>query len=399
MNAYRIAIVHDWLTGMRGGEHVLEAMAELFPRAELFTLIYVPGRISPVLTALKRHTSILQRVPAIEKRYRSFLPVMPFCIERFDLKGFDLVISSSHCVAKGIRKPTDALHISYVHAPMRYMWDRYDDYFAPGHASLPVRIVAKLIRHRLQNWDRLVSGKDRVDKLIANSKFIAGQIERAYGRRAEVIYPFVDFERFAKRQRHPGRYYLMVGAMAPYKRIDIAIEAFNKMRLPLIIVGSGQNEEKLQKNAGPTVEFLGNLSDEAVADLYSKCKAFIFPGVEDFGIAPLEAMAAGAPVIAYAQGGLLETVTDKTGIFFDRQTADGLIEAVSKYEEGKIVFSHEEIRDRARLFSRERFQRELVETIKKMIIEVGKDPTLFLETVSSGWSFLAKSSVKSRSFS
>jgi glycosyltransferase involved in cell wall biosynthesis len=303
----RVALVHDWMTGMRGGEYVFEAIAELFPKAELFTLLYVPASVSPTITVLKRHTSPLQKMPGAEKRYRSFLPLMPRWIEGFDLSEFDLVISSSHCVAKGVRKAPDAVHVSYVHAPMRYMWDRFDDYFGPGRASPPVRLAATLLRKRFQDWDRRVSQPDRVDELIANSKYIADQIEAAYGRKAQVIYPFSDFTRFS-RQRSPGKGYLMVGAFAPNKRVEIAVEAFNRLKLPLFIVGGGQNKNRIAKLAGPTVELLGNLSNDAIADLYSKCKAFVFPGKEDFGITPLEAMAAGAPVIAFGEGGVIESV-------------------------------------------------------------------------------------------
>ncbi|MGZ3700027.1 MAG: glycosyltransferase, partial [Bdellovibrionota bacterium] len=232
MPELKVALVHDWMTGMRGGEAVFEAIAELFPRADLFTLLYVPGKVSPTITTLKRHTSWLQKVPQAEKRYRSFLPLMPKMIERFDLQGFDLVISSSHCVAKGIRKPPGAVHVSYVHAPMRYIWDRYEDYFAPGRASAPVRLAARTVRGKLQAWDRAVSGADRVDVMIANSRFIASQIRAAYGREAQVIYPFADLTRF-NQPRRVGKNYLMVTAFAPYKRVDVAIEAFNRLKLPL----------------------------------------------------------------------------------------------------------------------------------------------------------------------
>ena len=250
----RVALVHDWLTGMRGGEYVLDAISELFPRAELFTLLYVPGKISPQLTTLKRHTSWLQKVPGAEKRYRHFLPLMPSMIEKFDLTGFDLIVSSSHCVAKGIRKPPGAFHVSYVHAPMRYMWDRYNDYFGPGRSSFPVRTAARALRKKLQNWDRSVSSPERVDLLVANSHFIAQQIENAYQRKAEVIYPFADLERF-KAARQAGKSYLMVTAFAPYKRVDLAIQAFNHLKLPLLIVGGGQDQAPLKKIAGPTIEF------------------------------------------------------------------------------------------------------------------------------------------------
>ena len=369
----RVALVHDWLTGMRGGEHVLEAIAELFPRAELFTLVYVPGSVSPMLTVLKRHTSILQKVPNIEKRYRHFLPVMPALIERFDLKGFDLVISSSHCVAKGIRKPQGSVHVSYVYAPMRYMWDRYPDYFGSGQASIPVRVAARSLRSYLQNWDCKVSTSDRVDHIMTLSHYIASQIKTHYKREAQVIYPFVRLENFNQKRR-AGTNYLMVTAFAPYKRVDLAIEAFNRLKLPLLIVGSGQDKEKLKRKAGPTIDFLGQLSDQAISDLYAKCKAFIFPGKEDFGITPLEAMASGAPVIALGEGGAAETVTSKTGILFQPQTVEALMEAVMQLERGQAQFFEHDCRARAAEFTREKFQQEFLEGVKEAWAKSGKDP-------------------------
>jgi glycosyltransferase involved in cell wall biosynthesis len=380
----RVALVHDWLTGMRGGEYVLDAIAEIFPRAELFTLLYVPGKIAPTLTTLKRHVSWLAKVPQAEKRYRHFLPLMPGMIERFDLSEFDLVVSSSHCVAKGVRKAPGAVHVSYVHAPMRYIWDRYDDYFGPGRASLPVRLAAKAVRGRLQRWDQSVSTPERVDRLIANSHFIAAQIERAYGRESNVVYPFADPARF-QLQRVLGRNYLMVGAFAPYKRVDLAIEAFNRLELPLLIVGSGQDEERLRKRAGPTVQLLGPLSNAAIADLYSKCRALVFPGLEDFGITPLEAMASGAPVIAFGEGGAAETVTERTGIFFRSQTVEDLMEAVQTLEREPGRFKPEDCRARAAEFSRTRFQRELVEVIRETWRGKGKDPKVLEARLALGW--------------
>lgn len=348
---------------MRGGEYVLEAIAELLPGAELFTLICIPERISPALAALPRHTSWLQGMPQAEKRYRSYLPLMPRMIESFDLTGFDLIISSSHCVAKGIRKPARSFHLSYVHAPMRYIWDRFDEYFGPGKASVPVRVAARLFRPGLQAWDRKVSQQDNVDFMIANSRFIASRIERAYGRKADrVIYPFADLARFGK-PRIPGDAYLMVGAFAPYKRVDLAIEAFNRLRLPLRIVGSGQDEARLRGLAGPTIEFLGALSNEEIEGLYSTCRAFIFPGLEDFGITPLEAMASGAPVIAYGEGGASETVIESTGILFRPQTVQALMHAVSRLERGEIAPREEDCRARAAEFTRARFQREFLSVV------------------------------------
>lgn len=368
----RVALVHDWFTGMRGGEYVFEAIAELFRRPTLLTLLYVPGSASPAITALPRRTSFIQRLPQAERRYRHFLPLMPRAIEALDASEFDLVVSSSHCVAKGIRKREGAVHVSYLHAPMRYMWDRFDDYFGPGQASLPVRLAARAIRGRMQAWDRRASQPDRIDALLANSAFIAAQIRANYGREARVIHPFVDLERF-NRRRDPGRNYLMVGAFAPNKRVDLAVEAFNRLKLPLLIVGSGQEEARLKRLAGPTVDFLGPLSNDAIADLYARCRAFVFPGVEDFGITPLEAMASGAPVIAYGAGGALETVVDgRTGLFFSPQEPGALAEAVRKVEAGEAAFDPEACRARAREFSRPAFQAAFLAEVRAAWSRAGK---------------------------
>jgi glycosyltransferase involved in cell wall biosynthesis len=359
----RVALVHDWLTGKRGGEYVLEAIAELYPGAELFTLLRLPGAVGGVLENMPCRTSWLQRVPAADRYYRHFLPMMPRMIEAFDLTGFDLIISSSHCVAKGIRRPPGSVHVSYVHAPMRYIWDRYDDYFGPSRASLPVRLAAGAVRGKLQAWDRRVSASDRVDLLIANSHFIAEKIERAYGRSPHVIHPFVDVTRFT-RARKPGNSYLMVGAFAPNKRVDLAIEAFNRLRLPLRIVGKGQEEQRLRRIAGPTIEFLGALPNAAIEELYASSRAFVFPGVEDFGITPLEAMASGLPVIAFGAAGALETVVDgETGVFFGTQTVESLIEAVIRVERGDLRFEEQKLRERAAQFSKARFQERFLEAV------------------------------------
>lgn len=361
----RVAVIHDWLTGMRGGEYVLEAILDLVPNAEIFTLIHSKGHVSKKIEERVIHTSALQGIPGISKYYRHFLPIMPLLIEQFDLSQFDLILSSSHCVAKGVKKAPHAKHLSYVHAPMRYIWDRFDDYFGSGRASLWVRVAALLVRPFLKAWDKRVSQKDRVDLLVANSQFIKNAMERAYQRNdIQVVYPFADMTRFLA-PRIPGNRYLMVGAFAPNKRVDLAIEAFNQLGLPLDIVGSGQDEARLKKIAGPTVVFLGNLSNREIEKLYSTCRAFVFPGEEDFGITPLEAMAAGAPVIAYASGGATETVTSKTGILFKPQTQAALVSALEHLERFGPP-SEQDCRARAALFSRENFSKQLGEHLAQL---------------------------------
>ena len=369
----RIAIIHDWLTGMRGGEYVLEAMCELLPDAELFTLIHIKGKLSPLIESKKIHTSFLQRVPNIDQYYRHFLPLMPKAIESFDLSGFDLVVSSSHCVAKGVKKAEGAVHVSYIHAPMRYIWNRFDDYFGPGKASVPVRFAAKILRSSLQTWDQKVSTPERVDYLVANSSYIAKQILQAYQREAAVIYPFADLGRF-RAPRNPGGNYLMVGAFAPYKRIDLAIEAFNRLKLPLEIIGSGQDEDKLRSLAGPTVKFLGTKTNEDIAQYLSQCRGFVFPGVEDFGITLIEAMAAGAPVIAYNEGGAAESIDVRSGILFSPQSVEALIAAVESFESGISSLNEQACRDRAAQFSKAHFQEKFKALIVRAWANSRKNP-------------------------
>lgn len=365
-------MVHDWLTGMRGGEYVLEgileALKEQYPDAaiEIYTLLHKRGAVSQYIQSFNIHTSVLQWIPGIAETYRHFLPVMPLAVQTLDVGEADLIVSSSHCVAKGVDKHPDAWHVSYVHAPMRYMWDRFEDYFGAERSSPWVRFAARLLRPLLQAWDRRVSQPDRVDQLVANSRFIAAQIRSAYGRDSAVVHPFADLSRFT-RPRRPEDFYLMVGAFAPNKRVDLAIDAFNRLKLPLKIVGGGQDETKLRSLAGPTVEFLGTRSNEEIAELWSRCKAFVFPGLEDFGITPVEAMAAGSPVIGYGRGGLAETVTAETGILFEEQSADALVTAVSRFESGAVRIAEAACRKRAAEFSRERFKREISPLLKRSV--------------------------------
>ena len=356
----KVAVVHDWLLTWRGGEKVLEAICELFPDAELFTLMHEKGAASEAIERRRITTSFLDAVPGARRRHRHFLPLFPAAIEALSLEGFDLVVSSSHCVAKGARKPPGARHLSYVHAPMRYMWDRFDDYFGPGRAPALVRAAALAARPWLQAWDR--RSARGVDRFVANSHYVAGQIARLYGRQASVVHPPVELDRFCKVPLEGGGrggYFLWLGALAPYKRVDLAIEAFRALGLPLWVGGSGQDAERLAGSLPPNVTLLGQVGDADLPALYRDARALVFTGEEDFGLTPLEAQACGRPVIAFGRGGALETVGPKTGLFFDRQTPEALAAAVRAFERWEARFAPADARASARRFSKEAFQDKL----------------------------------------
>lgn len=354
----RVALVHDWLTGMRGGEKVLEVLCELFPDAKLFTLLHNEGAMSPVIENMKIETSFVQKLPMKGSRYRSYLPIFPRAIESFDLSDFDLVISTSHCVAKGARPAKHALHICYCFTPMRYVWDQYEEYFGKGRADIVTRSAMAFIAPALRNWD--VQSASRVHFFVADSWHVAKRIERFYSRTADVIHGPVDTARFTKSDTTLD-YYLVVSALVPYKRVDLAVETFNQRGQRLIIVGSGPEESRLKAKAASNIEFLGWQGDESLAKFYANCRALIFPGEEDFGIVPLEAMASGKPVIAFAKGGALETVVGegdrRTGIFFHEQSVKALTMAIKEFE--GTVFDPHAIRSHAESFGRPVFKRKL----------------------------------------
>ncbi|MHB8874081.1 MAG: glycosyltransferase [Myxococcaceae bacterium] len=364
----KVALVHDWLITYRGGEKVLEALCELFPQAELFTLLHEKGAMPQALERRRITTSFLDAIPGARARHRHLLPLFPAAIGSLSLEGFDLVVSSSHCVAKGVRKPPGARHLSYVHAPMRYMWDRFDDYFSPGRASPAVRLAARAMRPLLQAWDeRSARG---VDRFVANSHHIAGQIARRYGRQAQVVHPPVELERFCATPlagTGRGGYFLWLGALAPYKRADLAIEAFRELGLPLWIAGSGQDSGRLARTLPPNVKMLGQVSDDDLPALYRDARAFVFTGEEDFGLTPLEAQASGRPVIAFGRGGALETVTPATGIFFGEQTREALVAAVRSFDRWEERFDPAAARAQARRFSKEAFLVRMREEVARVL--------------------------------
>jgi glycosyltransferase involved in cell wall biosynthesis len=353
----RCALVHDWLTGMRGGEKVLEVLCELLPRADLYTLIHVPGSVSPVIEERRITASWLDGLPGARRHYRNLLPLMPLAAGSLRMRGYDLVVAISHCVAHGVRVEEGTPFLCYCNTPMRYAWGLLEEYFGPDRAWDPRYWAARAIGGPLRRWDLRASR--RVSDYLANSRNIQERIRRCYGRDSAVVYPPVDTEFFRPLDKSRESFYLWVGAMAPYKRIDVAIEAFRRMPdRRLVVIGEGQDSARARRRAPGNVEFLGRRSDAAVREHYAAARALVFPGEEDFGIVPLEAQACGCPVIAYARGGALETVTDldapgpATGLLFGESSPQALIEAVERFERRGKEFDPGVLRRNAERFSR-----------------------------------------------
>jgi glycosyltransferase involved in cell wall biosynthesis len=360
MEEVKVVLVHDWLTGQRGGEKVLEVLAEIFPRAPIYTLFHFPKSQIEEIEKREIKTSFLQHLPLVRKRYRFYLPLFPLAVELFDLQDYDLVISTSHCVAKGIIPHPEALHVCYIHSPMRYAWNQYFPYFSASKLSFLSRLIIPPIIHHLRLWDE--SSSSRVDHFLANSKNVAQRVEKYYRRRAEVLYPPVETD-FFQAGKEGGDFYLIVSALVPYKRIDLAIEAFNQTGLPLKIVGKGPDYKKLKKSAKENVEFLGALEAEELLRFYQTARALILPGEEDFGITSLEAQACGIPVIAYGRGGALESVVPgKTGLFFPELKVESLLSVLDKFK--SMEFNKNVIRENAMRFSRNIFKEKIASCLR-----------------------------------
>ena len=363
----KIAIIHDWLTGMRGGEKCLEVLCKLYPSADIFTLLHIPGKVSPVIESHRIHTSFIQNLPFAESKYRYYLPLMPSAIEAFDLKVYDLILSSSHCVAKSVKPGPSNVHICYCHTPMRYIWDQFDQYFGKGKSSWFAATAIKFIRGWLQRWD--VKTSRRVNHFIANSRHVQKRIKKYYNQEAAIIHPPVDTGLFTPdTNEEKENYFLIVSAFAPYKRLDLAVNAFNQLNLPFVVIGEGQDAKRLKEMAKTNIHFEGWLDNSQIRSHFARCRAFIFSGEEDFGITLLEAQAMGRPVIALGRGGALETVVpdsqswkpetgiDKiatakpTGVFFYEQTPEALIKAIQHFESIESQFDANAIRTHAQKF-------------------------------------------------
>ena len=345
-------LVHDWLTGMRGGEKVLESFCRLFPDAPIYTLVHVRGSVSELIERHPIRTSVIQKLPDPARRYRHYLPLFPSAIELFDFDGADMVISTSHCAAKAVVPTGRATHICYCHSPMRYAWDQFDHYFGAARVGPIASAGYRQVMAWLARWDRATA--TRVDRFVANSGFVAGRIERYYNRQASVLHPPVDTQFFTPDGEAPEPYFLVVSALVPYKRIDVAIQAAARLGVSLKIVGTGPELDRLRALAGPTVKFLGAVDDETLRATYRRAQAVVLPAAEDFGIVPVESLACGRPVIALAQGGATETVVPDVGVLVDDDTPDAFADAM--FEAGRRSFDLSAMRGRAEMFGRERFE-------------------------------------------
>ena len=362
----RVALVHDWLTGMRGGEKVLEALCEIFPAAPLYTLVRVPGTVSAGIEARPIHTSFVQHLPAPGRLYRHYLPLYPLAVELWDLSSFDLVISSSHCAVKAVKVRKDAVHVCYCHSPMRYAWDQFDAYFGPDQIGKLKSRLMRPIMHAMARWDRATA--TRVDRFLANSQYVAGRIGRYYNRRSAVVYPPVDTDFYTPESRPSARGFLIVSALVPYKRLDVAIEACRRLAAPLTIVGTGPEEARLRALAGPDVRFLGWLPEEEIRTLYRSATATLLPGTEDFGIVPLESQACGTPVVALEDGGARETVIDgETGVLVPEPTVEAFTAGLHRATHAS--FDPTAARANALRFSKQQFVTSIKAALNDAIAE------------------------------
>jgi glycosyltransferase involved in cell wall biosynthesis len=377
-DSLRVALVHDWLTGMRGGEKCLEVICEMFPRADLFTLVHERGSVSAAIENRRVTESWIARFPMGRRGYRWFVPLYPLAVESFDLSRYDLIVSTSHCAAKGVVTRADALHVCYCFTPVRYFWDLYGEYFGPGRSGALARAAAPLLAHRFRIWDRVSA--DRVDLFVADSDHVRDRIAKHYRRAAPVIYPPVDTAFFTPAEgtgTGPGsgsgigaasaasaaRPYLAVSALVPYKGVERTIRVANRLALPLRVVGTGPDRERLSQIAGPTVRFDGWLSQDALREAYRGCRALIQAHEEDFGIAPLEAMACGRSVIAFEKGGAAEVVAPGTGVLYEDESDDGLAAAIGEWE--RRAFDGAALRRHALGFSRENYRARMGRVLRE----------------------------------
>jgi glycosyltransferase involved in cell wall biosynthesis len=368
LDELKIAIVCDWLTDYAGAERVVYEMHQLFPKAPIYTSLYDPKRCKVFKFADVRE-SWLGKLPFARAKHRLFFPMMPKVFESMDLSEFDIVLSSCHSASKGVITQPETMHVSYCHSPVRYLWDHSHSYQKRYESFSPLKLIYKPILHKIRLWDRIAA--DRVDRYVANSAYVGRRIQKYYGRESEVIHPPADLNRF-QAVKNKGEHYLAVGRLIPYKRFDLVVEAFNRLGKSLVVVGTGSELAKLQKLAGENIQFLGRVSEEALEDAYGNAKALIFPQLEDFGIVPLEAMGSGTPVLAFGEGGALETVKDGiSGLFFKEQSVDSIMDCVKRFE--AMEWPPEEVSKSVSEFSAPRFKAELRHFIEAAWKEHQKD--------------------------
>lgn len=357
----RVALVHYWLVNMGGGERVLETLCRMYPQADIFTHVLHRKALTPVLARHSIRTSFINRLPGSRTLYQRYLPLMPLALEQFDLTSYDLVISSESGPAKGVITRADSLHVCYCHTPMRYLWDNWPEYLST--AGPLTRLGMRFLLPGLRRWDQLSAA--RVDHFLANSRTVARRIRKHWRRAAEVVYPPVNIDSFTMRAGGRGEFYLCLGRLTGYKRVDLAVKACSRLKRPLLVVGEGESRKALKACAGPCVRFLGRQTDAEVAGLLARSRALLFPGEEDFGIVPLEAAASGVPVLAYGRGGATETVRENsTGLFFAEQSVEALEEAILEFERRESDFDPAEMRRHAEGFNETRFMQEFAAQVE-----------------------------------
>ena len=360
------ALIHDWFSTYAGAEKCVESFTNVWDDFEIYGLIDFLSECDrdKILKGKRAHTSFIGKLPFAKSKYRNYLPLFPLAIEQFDLSGYDVVLSSSHAVAKGVLTHSNQLHIAYIHTPIRYAWDLYHQYLRESGLDRGLKgVLAKYFLHKIRLWDAVSA--NRVDHYVANSRYIARRIEKIYGKPSDVIYPPVDVDKFTLREAKE-EFYLTASRMVPYKKIDLIVEAFSQTDKKLLVIGDGPNMAKIKSKAGKNVELLGFASDETMADLMGRAKAFVFAAEEDFGITPVEAQACGTPVICFGRGGARETVLDgESGLYFMEQNTKELLAAVAKFEQNYDKFEPVKIRENSLKFSRARFEAEIKSYVEK----------------------------------
>lgn len=360
------ALIHDWFSTYAGAEKCVESFTNVWDDFEIYGLIdFLSERDrDKILKGKQAHTSFIQKLPFAKSKYRNYLPLFPLAIEQFDLSGYDVVLSSSHAVAKGVLTHSNQLHIAYIHTPIRYAWDLYHQYLRESGLDSGLKgVLAKYFLHKIRLWDAVSA--NRVDHCVANSRYIARRIEKIYGKPSDVIYPPVDVDKFTLREAKE-EFYLTASRMVPYKKIDLIVEAFSQTDKKLLVIGDGPDMAKIKSKASKNVELLGFADDETMRDLMGRAKAFVFAAEEDFGITPVEAQACGTPVICFGRGGARETVIDgESGLYFMEQNVKELLDAVAKFEQNRDKFEPVKIRENSLRFSRARFEAEIKSYVEK----------------------------------